>query len=156
LQVSRPPNSVPVSVRVSAFVRGQGERPLSPPQLGPPQSSISSRSAYPRPAYQTEYPKVCVTSRSTASGLTASQFLGQASHQASSVWRQYPEFVSRTPRKPVMRNPALGEFASSSPALVPSETPRDVLPGMFTKQRQAASSIVFKSMRRRFANPSVG
>ena len=119
-------------------------------------SSQRSSSQYPSfqyPSSQSAYPIVCVTSQPTT-GATASEFIGKAGIQPvlriECVSRQLPSQVLR----PVKRLSALRkvEFAYGQPA--PRQlTPKDTLPGVFKRQRQAASSIAFQSMRRRFAGP---
>jgi hypothetical protein len=120
----------------------------------------SEYSSFQYPSFKSAYPTVCVTSL-PASGATASEFLGKDGQQSV----QRSEFVSRQLCSPVMRSVS-SLSASSSVALVSGQpsphllspamlTPRDTLPRVFRKQRQAASSLAFESMRRRFAGPSV-
>jgi hypothetical protein len=101
-------------------------------------SMSASRVEY--PSFQSAFATVCVTSE-PAKGVSASQYLGKASHQ--SVSRQLSS-VSRL-------------CASSSVAFVKGRpglaSPKDTLSRVFKKQRQAVSSSVFQFMRQRFAPP---
>ena len=101
-------------------------------------SMYASRVEY--PSCQSAYLTVCVTSE-PAKGVSASQYLGKASHQ--SVSRQLSS-VSRL-------------CASSSVAFVKGRpglaSPKDTLNCVFKKQRQTVSSSAFQCMRRRFATP---
>jgi len=101
-------------------------------------SVFASRIEY--PSIQSAYSRVCVTSE-PAKGVSALEYLGKANHQ----------FVSR------QSSSVSRLFASSSVAFSEGRpdlaSPKDTLPRVFKKQRQAASSSVFQCMRRRFATP---
>ena len=112
----------------------------------------SQRSSFQYPSSQSAYPIVCVTSQPTA-GATASEFIGKAGNRpvlrSECVSRQLPSQVLR----PVKRMSASRKVAIAygQPALK-QLAPKDTLPGVFKRQRQAASSKAFQSMRRRFAD----
>ena len=99
------------------------------------------------PSIQSAYPTVCVKSQ-PAKGTSAPQFIGKASHQSS----LFPASVMRQ----VLRQSELSSVAfafsqGAEPGPSREATPKDMLQRMSRKFRQAASSSVFESMRRRIA-----
>ena len=111
------------------------------------------------PSFQSAYPIVCVTSQPT-SGVSASEFIGKAGtsfvQSSAFVSRQLPSEVLRPVRHQFQLRNELREVAFAYGQPAPHRlAPKDTLPGVFKRQRQAASSSAFQSMRRRFATPSV-
>lgn len=111
------------------------------------------------PSSKSAYRTVCVTNQ-PAGGASASEFIGKVGHplaqQSACVPHQLPSQVLRQVKRqsPLSKRLRRVELAYGQQALN-ELTPKDTLPGVFQKQRQAASSKAFQCMRRRFATPQL-
>lgn len=158
------------SMCLSAFVTGPAP-PLREPRTSvavcempvSPNRRQSSSTAF--VGSQFAYSSVCVTSKS-AGGVSAAEYVGRTSGQLDvrtpgKASRQLSSVERRVQREYALSSVASGQSrffdapieAGSAKETSAEATPRNTLPRVLKRQRQAASSSVFQCMRRRFATP---